>query len=224
MSARDAPIQLADYPWQADDPIADKFGYVEGLKLASPETLVKRLIENTSKNGNLLLNISPKADGTIPQDQTDVLLSIGKWLDVNGEAIYATRPWVKYGEGPAADAAAETASTRPSSWNGRTNERQTGGGKIAGGGVPRGGYTPQDFRFTTKGDTLYAIAMTWPGEQAVITSLASGKSPQGKIEKVELLGHDGALHFTQDVDGLKVKMPADKPCDFAYSLKISRSN
>ncbi len=105
-----APLELTDYVWQADDPIADKFGYVEGMKVTSTGSLVMRLIENTSKNGNLLLNISPKADGTIPDDQQKVLLGIGKWLDVNGEAIYGSRPWVRYGEGPASDAAAALAA------------------------------------------------------------------------------------------------------------------
>src|SRR4051812_3617981 len=79
-----APMELTDYAWQADDPIADKFGYVEGLKLVSAGSIVTKIVENTSKNGNLLLNISPKADGTIPDDQQAVLLEVGKWLDING--------------------------------------------------------------------------------------------------------------------------------------------
>ena len=73
-------------------------------RLIRPTSLSGRSSRTSSKNGNLLLNISPKADGTIPQEQQDVLLAIGKWLEVNGEAIYDTRPWTKFGEGPVADA------------------------------------------------------------------------------------------------------------------------
>jgi alpha-L-fucosidase len=77
-------------------------------------------------------------------------------------------------------------------------------------------------RFTTKGQTLYAISLAWPANnELVIPALGEGKGLEGKIEKIELLGHNGALEFTQDDAGLKVKFPAEKPCDYAYSLKIS---
>jgi len=218
-----APMELTDWVWQPDDPIQDKFGYVEGLKPGPSSGFVYKIIENVSKNGNYLLNISPKADGTIPQEQQDVLLAIGKWLEVNGEAIYYTRPWVTYGEGPVADAAAEAmVKARAAGFAGRINGQNMGGAGVGGGGLPRGGgYKPQDIRFTTHGDTLYAIVMSWPADEAVITLLASGKPVQGKIAKVELLGHAGALEFTQDAAGLHVKFPAEKPCNFAYVLKIT---
>jgi len=179
-----------------------------------------------SKNGNYLLNISPMADGTIPQEQQDVLLGIGKWLEVNGEAIYSTRPWVKFGEGPVADAdaAAMVKIRAAGNFAGRTNGQNMGGDGVGGGGVSRNGYKSSDIRFTKHGDTLYATVMNWPGDQVVsITSLASGSKdlPAGKIEKVELLGRAGDLTFTQDAEGLKVKFPAEKPCDFAYVLKIT---
>lgn len=94
-----APKELTDYYWQVDDPIADKFGYVEGMKVTSSQSVIRRLIENVSKNGNLMLNISPKSDGSIPEDQRGVLLGIGKWLAINGDAIYSTRAWTKSSEG-----------------------------------------------------------------------------------------------------------------------------
>jgi alpha-L-fucosidase len=181
-----APKQLTDFVWQPDDPIADKFGYVEvpndsgqmvGLPLKSAGGLVRNLVINVSRNGSLLLNISPKADGTIPDSQQKVLLEIGQWLDVNGGAIYGTRPWKISEEGRV--------------------------------------------HFTTKGSTLYAISLAWPTNDLVIPALGQGKGLAGKIEKVELLGHKGALEFTQNAYGFKVKFPAEKPCDFAYALKIT---
>jgi alpha-L-fucosidase len=181
-----APKQLTDFVWQPDDPIADKFGYVEvsnefgqlvGLPLKSPAGLVHNLVLNVSRNGNLLLNISPKADGTIPNDQQQVLLAIGQWLGVNGDAIYGTRPWKMSEEGRV--------------------------------------------HFTTKGQTLYAISLAWPTNDLIIPALGQGRLLDGKIEKIELLGHKGALEFTQDADGLKVKFPSEKPCDFAYAMKIT---
>jgi alpha-L-fucosidase len=112
-------------------------------------------------------------------------------------------------------------AARAKGFAGRTNGDNQGNEIVAGGGLPRKGYTPRDIRFTRHGDTLFAIVMSWPGEEAVIASLASGKAPPGKIEKVELLGHSGALAFSQDAAGLHVKFPAEKPCDFAYALKIT---
>ncbi|WP_205945649.1 alpha-L-fucosidase [Pedobacter frigiditerrae] len=93
-----APKGLTDFVWQVDDPIGEKFGYVEGMKLTNAATVIRRLVENVSKNGNLMLNISPKSDGTIPQEQKEILLGVGKWLKVNGDGIYGTRAWDKYGE------------------------------------------------------------------------------------------------------------------------------
>jgi alpha-L-fucosidase len=217
-----APMELTDWVWQPDDPITNKFGYVTEQKPYPADQFVWKLVENVSKNGNLLLNISPRADGTIPQEQQDVLLAIGRWLGVNGEAIYGSRPWSKYGEGPAADAAAAAmAAARAKGFAGRTNGQNQGNQSVSGGGLPRHGYTPRDIRFTTHGDTLYATVMSWPADEAVVASLATGQAPAGRIEAVELLGHAGPLAFTQDAAGLHVKFPAEPPCDYAYVLKIT---
>lgn len=94
-----APKELTDYFWQVDDPIGEKFGYVEGMKLTNAATVVRRLIENVCRNGNLMLNISPKSDGTIPTEQQEILKGVGRWLKVNGEGIYGTRAWKQPSEG-----------------------------------------------------------------------------------------------------------------------------
>jgi alpha-L-fucosidase len=219
-----APLELTNWIWQPDDPITDKFGYVTEQRPYKPDQFVWKIVENSSKNGNLLLNISPRADGTIPDEQQDVLLAIGRWLQVNGEAIYSTRPWVKFGEGPVADAeaAAMVAIRAKGGFAGRTNGQNLGGAGVGGGGISRNGYTAADIRFTTRGDTLYATVMDWPAGQTVtISSLAEGQPVQGKVERVELLGHPGPLKFTQDAAGLKVTFPQEKPCDFVYSLKVT---
>ncbi|MDP9049416.1 MAG: alpha-L-fucosidase [Acidobacteriota bacterium] len=219
-----APMELVNWIWQPDDPIQDKFGYVEGIHPAPASSFVWKIVENTSKNGNLLLNISPRADGTIPDEQQDVLLTIGKWLEVNGEAIYSTRPWVKYGEGPVAEAAAAAmvAIRAKGGFAGRMNGQNQGGTGVSGGGISRNGYKAKDIRFSRRGDTLYAMVMNWPGEEAVtISSLAKGQPVEGKVKRVELLGHPEPLKFTQDAEGLKVTFPPDKPCDFVYSLRIT---
>jgi alpha-L-fucosidase len=193
------PREIKDFAWQVDDPIGSKFGYVKEIVYKPAGLLIRRIVDTVSMNGVYMLNLSPLPDGAIPQEQQDRLLEIGKWLEVNGEGIYGARAWTRYGEGPYYD-------------------QPTTAGRGADD-PPGESFTSKEIRFTTKGDKLYAFVMDWPADgQAVVTSLGE---KVGKITRVELLGHSGDLQFTQDSGGLKVRMPADRPCAYAFGLKIT---
>jgi alpha-L-fucosidase len=131
-----------------------------------------------------------------------ILDEITKWMAINSEGIHATRPWKIFGDGPVATAPPPSRGTR-------FNE------------AGRKDLTAEEVRFTTKGDTLYAFVMGWPGKQTVIKPLAttSSVSPQ-KVKNVELLGYKDKVNWTQDEKGLTVLLPEQKPCDYAIALKI----
>ena len=188
--------------WQTDTSVSNKsWGYIKNDTFKSPQFIVDELVDIVSKNGNLLLNIGPKSDGTIPEEVQAVLRDVGSWLRTNGEAIYATRPWKIYGEGPTKVAA------------GAFHDTETAG------------YTAQDFRFTTKGETLYAIELGWPATgEAVIHALASNAMSSQKIVSVELLGTDAKLSFEQQADGLHIRV-AEQPAGkyaFAYRIEFAK--
>ena len=167
--------------WQTCTSISDKsWGYIENDTYKSVAQIVYLLADIVSKNGNLLLNVGPHADGRIPDAARETLLAVGAWLKTNGEAIYGSRPWERFGEGPT-----ETA-------NGSFSESKV---------KP---YTAQDFRFTTKDGLLYAIQMAEPdGPKAVITSLKPGR----RVKSARLLGLDAPLAFEQTDAGLVLSLP-----------------
>jgi alpha-L-fucosidase len=155
-----------------------------------------------SKNGNLMLNIPLRGDGSPDEHELEFLAGLTAWMDVNSEGIYATRPWKIYGEGPSTTA-------RPAA---------RGAGRVS---APA--YTSEDIRFTTKGDTLYAFVGVWPESRSVVIKSLGNNSLQvagRKIADVSLLGYSGKLDWTQSADGLTVKLPEKAPSEHAVTLRI----
>ncbi len=187
--------------WQTDTAVSkNSWGYIANQDYKTAGAIVGDLVDIVSKNGALLLNIGPKPDGTIPDEDEQILLEIGRWLWVNGEAIYGTRPWKVFGEGPT---------------------------QIATGGftdADRPDFTAADVRFTAKGDVLYAILLAWPASgETTLQSLSTNlRLYPAEIGNVQLLGSSQPVKWSRGRSGLKVKLPADKPCDHAYALKITK--
>jgi len=180
--------------WHYDRPIYERNEYKDA------KIVVHMLLDIVSKNGNLLLNIPVRGDGTIDEKERAVVENIAAWMQLNSESIYDTRPWMAFGEGPAIESAAPL----------------TAQGFNEGKGKPFG---PEDFRFTTKGKTLYAAMLGWPaGKAALVKKLALNST--AKVEKVGLLGHSDHLEFEQTNDGLKIQLPDTASRPIASVFKI----
>lgn len=148
---------LKDFVWQCDTTLNHDWFSIHGQALRlSAAQVVATLIDIVSKNGNLMLNVGLRPDGTLPDDQRDALQEIGAWLAVNGEAIFDTRPWKVFGEGP-------------------TNivevDRELGYGHFNEAALD---YTADDVRFTTRCDRLFALCLGSPGSSFSLRSFASG--------------------------------------------------
>jgi len=200
--------QIMPYAWQSETCIGgwhydrglfDRPGQYGGY--LPPKDAIHWLVDVVSKNGTFVLDIPGKPDGTIDSKEVAVLDGITAWMQANGEAIYATRPWKVYGEGP----------------NAVTS------GSFQGKSVSRLG--EKDIRFTSNkaGTAVYAIALGWPEGQFSIVSLGSAaKTKPGKVENVQLLGTDTTVTWRQTDAGLSVELPkAYRPAaDYAAALKV----
>ena len=203
---RGGPGDIQNPYWLTDDSISSSsWCYTTGIGYYSMKAMLHSLIDRVSKNGTMLLNIAPMADGTIPAGQRTILLGIGDYLGRFGESIYATRAWSAYGEGPT----------------------QMGGGSFT---TPREG-TNRDIRFTRSKDNtvLYATVLGWPGGTLDITTLGSGRINLGSLKSVQLLGSTAGSYTdlpdrTQDGSGLHVRLPSTAPFSApAYVVKLTFS-
>jgi alpha-L-fucosidase len=182
--------------WHYDKGILDRHGY------KSAKTVVQTLIDVVSKNGNLLLSVPLKGDGTPDSDEIAVVEGVAKWMDVNKESIYGTRPWKVFGEGP------QMASAAPLNAQG-FNEGQ---------GKP---FTAEDVRFVAKGETLYAFIMGAPTNSLNLHSLGTAaKLLEKPISKIILLGSDEKLEWSQTAEALVIKNPQQQPSGIALVFKI----
>lgn len=186
-------------PWQTDTCVGN-WHYDRTARYKSPKMVIDMLVDIVSRNGNLLLNFPLPSNGMPDDNELNILSAISRWMAVNSEAIYATRPWKLFGYGPDTQTTAQKSSF---------NENK------------RAELTASDIRFTTKGKILYAFFMGWP-EKSLQIDVLSTRSPYltGKIQQVTLLGHHDQLAWTQDEKGISVTLPERKPCDHAYVLKI----
>jgi alpha-L-fucosidase len=198
---RGSSNDIQPVPWQTDTCIGEwhyRRSLFDSHRYKTVAQVVQTLVNVVSKNGNLLLSIPVRGDGTIDEDEVKFLDGLSQWMDVNGEGIFGTRPWKIFGEGTA----------------------RSGGGMFSEG---RTNYTAQDIRFTLKGETLYAFMLDWPGEHRVLVKSLATNSPQvagRKITNVSLLGYKGKLQWMQDEQGLTVQLPEKAPSEHAVTLKI----
>jgi alpha-L-fucosidase len=185
-------------PWQTDTSVSLKsWGHVRGDTYRTAASLIDELVDVVSKNGNLLLNVGPEADGSIPPEAQKVLLEMGAWLRVNGEAIYGSRPWLVYGEAPT---------------------RFEASGKM---GTDAQTFTAEDVRYTTNNGNLYAIVLGRPPGPLLLRSLMKNTPYlSGRVCTVQMPGSSEPVQWEQKGDGLSLTLPARVLEEAAYVFRI----
>ncbi|MBR3306750.1 MAG: alpha-L-fucosidase [Lachnospiraceae bacterium] len=199
---RGAFAEAKPWPWQTDTAVArNSWCYTKQNDYKSPGEVIRTLVDVVSKGGNLLLNIGPKADGTIPKGDMHILKELGRWMAVNAEGINGAKPWRVTKEGPTKDIEGQFSD---------------GSEKL---------YTPKDFRFTTANGCIYAFAMQYPGDRKLcIKSLRSGTDQNrpefhGIIKRVSVPGCDEEISWKQTKRGLELMLPVDET-PYPVAIKI----
>lgn len=199
---RGAPDNMQDKAWQTCTCIGDwhysrstyeKNGY------KSAKTVIHTLVDIVSKNGNLLLNIPVRGDGTIDEKEIAILEGISGWMDINKESIFDTRPWKIYGEGPVAEAA------NPMSGPGFNEQKMK--------------FSAKDVRYNQKGKVLYATVLGTPGGNVGLKALGKSKG-NGVVKRIEVLGSQEKISWKQNADSLSIQKPKQVPNDLATVFKI----
>lgn len=203
-----------DFVWQTDDRLEDNVTWcmVQNPKYKPAIQIVHQLCDIVAKNGTLLLNVGPYADGSFHEEAKKTLYQIGDWLKVNGEAIYGTRPYVIASEGPT--------KVSDANYTVEMVNAQIENEKGDAGDLHSRVFTAKDFRFTKRDQAIYAIAMGWPSDNILKIKTLSLDNMKKSISKAELLGSNQALEFEQTNEFLEIRLPQTKPCDFAYAVKV----
>ena len=203
---RGAPDQIQELPWQTCTCIGqwhyDKHVYYND-RYKTPAQVVRMLVDVVSKNGNLLLSVPLKGDGSLDPTEIAIVKRIGEWMEINSESIYGTRPWVIFGEGPQAE------GINP------INAQGFNEGKLV--------YSSKDLRFNKKGEkTIYVTVMGVPEEDITVKALGSKTAQNSrKIKSISLLGSSESVLWTQEKESLTISRPSSVPCEEAIVYKVT---